>query len=165
MGALIGALIGWSIGAISGHDGVPVQVAWSGPVTLLAAAAVLGCLAYFLHQRLQVHRIRIDDRQAVAWLALGKAAALLGMLMAGGYLGFAVRFLGDLQTAGPRERVIRSIVAVVGGLAISFAALRLERACLVPPDDSDHPDRQDRSDRRDETDGSSGPDDGADDRH
>jgi hypothetical protein len=140
---LVGALIGWSIAAITGRDGMAVPVAWSGPVTLLAAAAVLSCLAYFLHQRLQVHRIRIDDRQAVAWLALGKAAALLGMLMAGGYFGFAVRFLGDLELDAPRARVIRSLVAIVGGVVISFAALRIERACLVPPNDSDHPDRHD----------------------
>ncbi|SDS48397.1 DUF3180 domain-containing protein [Microlunatus soli] len=137
VGALVGALIGWSIAAISGRDGIPIRVAWSGPITLLAAAAVLVCIAYVLHQRMQVNRIRVDDRQAVAWLALGKAAALLGMLMAGGYLGFAVRFLGDLQTDAPRERVIRSMVAVIGGVAITVAALRIERACMVPPRDDD----------------------------
>lgn len=112
-------------------------MAWSGPITLLVAAAVLGCIGYALHQRLQVHKLRIDDRQAVAWLALGKAAALLGMVMAGGYLGFAIRFVGDLQTEGPRDRVIRSLVAIIGGVAITVASLRIERACMVPPDDED----------------------------
>lgn len=123
-----------------------VGVAWSGPITLLAAAAVLACLAYTLHQRLQVHRLRIDDRQAVAWLALGKAAALLGMLMAGGYLGFAIRFLDQLDTGAPRERVIRSAVAILGGIAVTLAALRIERACQVPPDDDDEESGSDRSD-------------------
>jgi len=122
---------------VTGRDGSPAQVAWSGPVTLLAAAAVLVCLAYFLNLRLQVNRVRIPDRQAVAWLALGKAAAVVGALMAGGYFGFAVRFVTDLSIDAPRERVIRSIVAIVGGIAITVAALRIERACMVPPDD--HP--------------------------
>lgn len=122
-----------------------VGVAWSGPITLLAAAAVLGCIAYFLHQRMQVGRTRIDDRQAVGWLALGKAAALLGMLMAGGYFGFAIRFLADLQSEAPRERVIRSVVAIIGGIAITFASLRVERACMVPPDDDDDEHGRDRA--------------------
>ena len=119
---------------VTGRDGVPVRVAWSGPITLLAAAAVLVCIAYFLNLRLQVNRVRIPDRQAVAWLALGKAAAVVGALMAGGYFGFAVRFVTDLAIDAPRERVIRSIVAIIGGIAITLAALRVERACLVPPD-------------------------------
>lgn len=128
--------------AVSGQDGVPIRVAWSGPITLVAAAAVLGCIAVLLHQRLQVNHNRIDDRQAVAWLALGKAAALGGILMAGGYAGFAVRFLADLATEAPRERVIRSAVAIVGGVVISIAGLRIERALMVPPDD--HEDESDQ---------------------
>lgn len=138
---LVGALIGWTIAVVTGRDGAPAGVAWSGPITLLAAAAVLACIAYFLHLRLQVNRIRIPDRQAVAWLALGKAAAVVGALMAGGYFGFAVRFVTDLAVAAPRERVIRSIVAIIGGIAITLAALRIERACLVPPDDPQPKDR------------------------
>ncbi|WP_168207368.1 DUF3180 domain-containing protein [Microlunatus elymi] len=134
---LIGALVGWTIAAVSGFDGVPVGVAWSWPITLVAAAAVLFCIAYVLHQRLQVNRLRIDDRQAVAWLALGKAAALMGVVMAGGYAGFAVRFLAELTIEGPRERVIRSAVAIVGGVLITVAGLRIERALMVPTDDQD----------------------------
>jgi hypothetical protein len=140
---LIGALIGWTIAAVSGRDGVPARVAWSGPVTLLAAAAVVVCIAVLLHQRLQVHRRRIDPRQAVAWLALGKAAALVGALMAGGYAGFAVRFLTELDTEASRERVIRSGVAVLGGLVLTIAALRIERACEVPGGDDDGDDDED----------------------
>lgn len=134
---MIGALIGWSIGALTGRDGVPAEIAWSWPLTLLAAAAALGCIAFFLHQRMQVQRVRFDDRQAVSWLALGKAAALLGSLMAGGYVGFAIRFLGQLQVEGPRERVVRSLVAIIASIAITVAALRIERACMVPPSDDD----------------------------
>jgi lysylphosphatidylglycerol synthetase-like protein (DUF2156 family) len=126
---------------VSGRDGVPARVAWSGPITLLAAAAVTACIAYVLHQRLQVERRRIEPRQAVAWLSLGKAAALVGALMAGGYAGFAVRFLTQLETDASRERVIRSAVAVIGGIALTVAALRIERACEVPGGDDDEDDQ------------------------
>ena len=133
----IGALLGWTIGAITGRDGVAAGVAWSGPITLLAAGAILIGLAYVLHQRIQVSRLRIDDRQAVAWLALGKAAAVVGAVMAGGYVGFAIRFLPDLQIDGPRDRVIKSAVAVIGAVVVTIGGLRIERACEVPPSDSD----------------------------
>lgn len=135
---VIGLLIGWVIAAVTGSDGVAARVAWSGPVALLAAAAILGCVAYVLHQRLQVHRIRIDDRQAVTWLALGKAAAIMGAVMAGGYAGFAVRFLPDIAIEAPRERVIRSVIAIAGAIALMIAALRIERSCQAyDPDDED----------------------------
>lgn len=121
----------------TGTDGVPIRVAWSGPVTLLAAGAILTAIAYTLRQRLQVQRIRIEDRQAVAWLALGKASAVLGAVMAGGYLGFALRFLADLAIEGPRERVLRALVAIAGAALVTFGGLWIERACEVPPDDED----------------------------
>jgi hypothetical protein len=141
---LVGALIGWTIAVVSSRDGIPLRVAWSGPITLLAAGAVLACIAYVLHQRLQVHRIRIDDRQAVAWLALGKAAAVVGALMAGGYFGFAVRFVADVGTDASRARVIRSLIAMAGGIAIMLAALRIEKACLVPPGEDQNDGQQDQ---------------------
>lgn len=135
--ALVGALIGWTVAAVSGRDGVPVRVAWSGPVTLLAAAAVVVCISVVLHQRLHVQRRPIDARQAVAWLALAKAGALVGVLMAGGYAGFAVRFLTALETEAARQRVIRSAVAIVGGIAFTLAALRIERSLEVPGGDEE----------------------------
>ena len=143
--AAIGALLGWTIGALTGKDGVAAGVAWSGPITLLAAGAILSGLAFSLHQRLQVERSRIDDRQAVAWLALGKAAAVVGAVMGGGYVGFAIRFLPDLQIEGPRERVIKSAVAVVGAIVVTIAGLRIERACEVPESDSDDDDNADQA--------------------
>ncbi len=139
--ALIGALVGWTIAAVSGRDGVPVRVAWSGPVTLLAAAAVVVGLAVVLHQRLQIQHRPLEARQAVGWLALAKAAALVGVLMAGGYAGFAVRFLTGLETEASRQRVIRSAVAIAGGIAFTVAALRIERSLEVPGGDDDEDDQ------------------------
>ena len=40
----------------------------------------------------------------------------------------------------PRERVIRSAVAVVAGVALTVAGLLLERACKVPRTDDDEDD-------------------------
>ena len=104
---------------------------------MILAAALVGALAYNTHQRIQVRRERVEPSRAVAFLVLGKASALAGALVAGGYLGFALMFLGRLDAAAPRERVIRSAVAIVAGIALCIAGLRLERACKVPRDDED----------------------------
>lgn len=68
---------------------------------------------------------------------LGKAPALAGALVAGGYFGFALMFLGWLDADAPRERVIRSSVAMVAGIALCIAGLLLERACKVPREEED----------------------------
>jgi hypothetical protein len=56
-------------------------------------------------------------------------------------------FVTRLDAAAPRDRVIRSAVAVVASLALCGVGLLLERACRVPgrrsdddEDDSDTPD-------------------------
>lgn len=136
----IGVLAGLFMVLITGRDGVPPLVPWTGPITVLIIGLAVGALAYALHQRLQVHRIRIEPRLAVAWLAVGKAAALVGALLAGGYLGFGMRFVTQLSIEAPRERVIRSAVAVACGIGVAVAGLRVERACQVPDNDDEDSD-------------------------
>ena len=63
-------------------------------------------------------------------------------MVAGGYLGYAVAFVARFDAEGPRERVIRSLVAIVGGLALAAAGLLLERACRVPLDEDDERERR-----------------------
>ena len=92
-------------------------------------------LARSTHQQIQVRRERMEPQRAVAFLVLGKASALGGALVAGGYLGYALSFVGSFQAEGPRERVVRSLVAVAGGVGLGVAGLLLERACRVPVDE------------------------------
>ena len=118
-------------------DVIPPEVPWTAPIGLILVAALVGALAYATYQRIQVRREHIEPQRAVAFLVLGKASALAGALVAGGYLGFALMFLTRLDAAAPRDRVIRSAVAVVAGIVLSVMGLLLERACKVPtePDD------------------------------
>jgi hypothetical protein len=60
--------------------------------------------------------------------------------MAGGYFGFALRFLADLAIEAPRDRVIRSALAIVGAVVVSVGGLRIERACEVPEHDDEDSD-------------------------
>jgi hypothetical protein len=131
--AIFGALSGWLIVAASNSfDLVPPQVPWTAPVGVLLIAGLVGVFAYTTHTRIQVRKERMDPQRAVAFLVLGKASALAGALIAGGYLAFALMFVTRIDADAPRDRVIRSAVAVVAGVGLAIAGLLLERACRVP---------------------------------
>ena len=137
--ALLGGLCGWLVVvATNAFDVSAPQVPWTTPVGLVLISALVGVLAYSTHQRLQVRRMRMLPERAVAFLVLGKASALAGAVVAGGYLTYALLFVSRFDAEAPRERVLRSAVTVVAGVALSIAGLLLERACKVPgADDTD----------------------------
>lgn len=141
--ALFGGLAGWLLAVTtSALDVVAPSIPWSAPVGLFVVAALVGALAWSTHQQIQVRRARMEPQRAVAFLVLGKASALGGALVAGGYLGYALSFVGRFEADGPRERVIRSLVALVGGVALAVAGLLLERACKVPFDEDEERERR-----------------------
>jgi hypothetical protein len=142
--ALFGAVGGWLVVVVSNAlDMNPPLVPWTSPIALVLITALVGVLAYTTHQRIQVRRERVEPERAVAFLVLGKASALAGAVVAGGYLAYALLFVSRLDAEAPRERVIRSAVAVVAGIALGVAGLLLERSCKVPgTDDEDDDDDQ-----------------------
>jgi uncharacterized membrane protein YjfL (UPF0719 family) len=141
--ALFGALGGWVIFVSAGAlDLVPPSIPWTAPAGLILIMALVGVLAYTTHQRIQVRRERVEAQRAVGFLVLGKASALAGALVAGGYLTYALLFVGRLAVAGPRDRVIKSAIACVAGVGLCVAGLLLERACRVPDDHGDDEDEE-----------------------
>jgi len=136
--ALFGGLAGWLlVVTANAFDLIPPEVPWTAPIGLILLAALVGALAYSSHQRIQVRRERMEPSRAVAFLVLGKASALAGALVAGGYFGFALMFLTRIDAVAPRDRVIRSGIAVVAGIALCIAGWALERACKIPGEDAD----------------------------
>jgi hypothetical protein len=135
---LFGALGGWVIFVSAGAlDLVPPSIPWTAPVGLILITALVGVLAYTTHQRIQVRRERMEPQRAVAFLVLGKASALAGALVAGGYLAYALLFVGRIAVAAPRDRVIKSGIACLAGVGLCVVGLLLERACRVPDDRGD----------------------------
>lgn len=65
-------------------------------------------------------------------VALAKASALAGAVLAGVSLGFIVCLLGMLQAATPRTDMITAGVAFASSLVLLAAALYLENCCRVP---------------------------------
>ncbi|MBA3782993.1 MAG: DUF3180 domain-containing protein [Nocardioides sp.] len=137
-------LAGWAAaGLVLGRLWHPVAERFNGTaptvsllqgLVLFFVAAILGGTAWITWRAVHVRRERLEPQQAVNRLVLARACALVGALVAGGYAGYALSWLGnDAELAA--ERVWRSALAALGGVATASAAVLLERACRVRSED------------------------------
>lgn len=135
---LVGMVVGWLVRPVAERlVGAAPIVTWSQVLVLHVTALALLVVAWYTWRALQG-----DDRpgspmpayQAVNRLLLARACAYVGALVAGGYLGYAVSWLG-LSTELAEQRLLRSLLAAVGGITMVIAALLVERACRVRADD------------------------------
>jgi hypothetical protein len=132
---VVGLVGGWALRPLALRMGyAEPQVPLASVVLLLFVAAIVGGSAYLTRRVVRRDRQRLAPHQAVNRLVLGKAVALAGALIAGGYLGYAVAQLG-VGDASADQRLWRSVAAAVAGAACCAAALALEHACRVPPGD------------------------------
>lgn len=133
-------LVGWSVAGLVGGwllhplserlNGTAPVISWAQPLALYLVAAILGVTAHATWRSVHVRRQRLQPHQAVNRLVLARACALAGALVGAGYLGYALSWLGSHAELAD-ERILRSAVAAVGGLAAVVTALLLERACRV----------------------------------
>ncbi len=134
--AVAGLVLGWLWHPVAERltgTTAPV-ISWFQPAALWLVAGVIGITWWQTYRAVQVRRERLEPHQAVNRLVLARAGALVGALVAGGYAGYALSWLGDpAELAG--QRILRSVVAVLAGALMVVGALLLERACRVrkPP--------------------------------
>lgn len=135
---LVGLVAGWAVR--------PLMVAWDaaaprisvvqvGAVYLVALILLLAARA--THKALQRHAAPMRAHEAVNRLVLAKSCALVGALALGGYLGYALTWVG-VSAELASQRIVGSLVAALGAALIVTGALLLERACRVS-DDEDRP--------------------------
>jgi Protein of unknown function (DUF3180) len=130
---VVGGLLGYGVVAIAvWAGGIAPRLQWSSVIGLLAIGLLVGWLAYTTYRTVHRERGRIEPHRAVNLLLLAKASALAGALMAGGYVGFALPFVSQLDVVLPRERVIRAGCGALCGVALVVAGMLLEYACRVP---------------------------------
>lgn len=140
-------LLGWGLGALVGGwalrplfermSGTAPLVTWLQVLALLLVAAILAATAWGTWRAVHVRRERLDAQQAVNRLVLARACALVGALVAGGYLGYALSWVGSGAELS-RERIWLSLVAALGAGLTTLGALLLERACRVRDDGEAH---------------------------
>ena len=128
----LGLVVGWLVRRAAAYVGTPAPlVSWTQAAVLFLAAAILGVLAWHTRRALDGRLQRPEPHRLVNRLVLARASAIAGAFVAGGYLGYAVSWLGvGAELAG--ERATRSLLAGLGGLLVLMMSLWLERACRVP---------------------------------
>ncbi len=136
LSVMVGLVAGWLLHPVADRFGNPPIVSWLQPVALFVVAAVLLATAYITHRTLHVYRRWLEPHHAVNRLVLARASAVVGALVAGGYAGYAVSWLGVAAELGS-ERIVRSLLAALAGVLIVVGALLLERACRIRSDDQE----------------------------
>lgn len=132
---VLGLVIGWAVRPLSLRmDYAEPNVSFVSIGALFFVAAIIGGSAYVTRRTVRRNRFDLAHHQAVNRLVLGKSCALVGALLLGGYLGYAVAQLGVASPASG-TRLWHSVLAALGALAVTVAALLLELACRVPGSD------------------------------
>jgi hypothetical protein len=130
--ALVGLVLGWLLRSVSAAvNGTAPTVGWLPVLALLFVAAVVGAVAWATHRQLHRHHQRLEPHRAVNRLVLGKACALAGALVSGGYLGYALSWVGLSDAELAHQRLIHALVGGLAGALLVVASLLLERACRV----------------------------------
>jgi hypothetical protein len=116
--------------------GTAPVVSWLQPLAVLLVAGILGTTAYSTSRIVRQRPDLLLPHQAVNRLVLARSCALVGALALGGYLGYALSWVGN-EAELADERIWRSGVAAFAGLLVVVTALLLERACRVGSGDDE----------------------------
>jgi hypothetical protein len=134
--AIVGLVGGWLLHPLAERlGGTPPVVSWLQPLALLLVAGILGFTAFSTRRVVRQRPDLLAPHQAVNRLVLARACAFVGSLVLGGYLGYALSWVGNNAELAD-ERIWRSGAASLAGLLIVITALLLERACRVGSDDA-----------------------------
>jgi len=131
-----GLVVGVLIVRIAEH---PPRIGWGAAATLFVVSLVVLAAAWNTWQSLHRKHQRMTSDHAAKMLALSRSCVIVGALFFGGYGGFALSFVRDLDTEFGRERVLHGGVAALAALLLLAAALLLEWSCRLPEDDDEEP--------------------------
>lgn len=133
---LVTLVLGWGLRpATIRWLGTAPRVTWLQVLALVLVAVILAVVARSTYRTIHVRRQTLEPYQAVNRLVLAKACAIAGAAVAGGYLGYALAWVGIDEQELAGERLLRSALAGLAGVTIVLGSLALERACRVRRDE------------------------------
>jgi hypothetical protein len=133
--ACVALLVGWALRPLAlyaGHDAP--RVTWLQVTVIGFLALVLAGTAWVTWRELHVRRSWLEPHRAVNRLVMAKSCVVVGAVLAGGYTGSALSWLG-IEGEAAVGHIARAACAAVAGVTCVAAAIWLERACRVRDDD------------------------------
>ncbi len=138
LAALVGVVIGllYAI-VVTRTNGIPPTLTTVGVVSLGFVVLALAIAARYM-SRVARQTGPVDPHVAVRILALGRAGAVVGAVVAGVYVGIGIERVTSGLTAGAGGRqLLYAGLGTVAGLAVMAAGLVVEHACRRPDDPDD----------------------------
>jgi len=138
--AAVAAAVGWGLARlVDAYAGRSLPVPWTAPVAMAVLAVTVALWARGTRDRLarKPGTKPLEPLVAARSAALAMAASRTGALVAGFYAGVAAELVPAWDVPYVRERILVSLLTVLGGVLVAAAALWLERVCRLPPDTSD----------------------------
>ncbi|MBF4162622.1 DUF3180 domain-containing protein [Nocardioides acrostichi] len=133
----VGLVLGWLVKPISvALAGQAWLVSWTQPAVLLFVALAVGATARATQQQRRGKGASLEAHQGVNRLALGRATAYVGALVAGVYGGYAVAWLG-IPSDYAHRRLLWSGLAALAAAGVVGCGVLLERACRIVEDDDE----------------------------
>lgn len=133
--AVAGLVGGWLLHPVAERvRGTAPVVTWLQPISLFLVAAIVAGAAWSTWRTVQVRHEWLEPQRAVNRLLIARSCALVGALVAGGYFGYALSWIG-VDAALADQRAWRSLASGVAATLIVVAAVMLERACRVRSED------------------------------
>ena len=130
--ALVGLVIGWLVRPVSiARHGTAPMVGWLPVLALVFVAVIVGAVAWSTYRALHHRHERLAPHHAVNRLVLAKSCALAGAMVAGGYFGYALSWVGITDSDLAKQRLTHAVLAGLAGVGIVAGSLLLERACRV----------------------------------
>lgn len=128
-------IVGWLLRPVALYAGAEVpRVSWIQVAVIAFLALVLAGTAWLTWRELQVQRRWLEAHHAVNRLLLAKSCIVVGAILAGGYTGSALSWLG-IDGSAAAGHILRAGSAAVAGVTCVAAAIWLELACRVRDDD------------------------------
>jgi hypothetical protein len=124
-----GLVLGWLLRTLLvATQGPSPRVGWLPVGALFFVAVIIGSVAWSTYVALHRRHERIEPHRAVNRLVLAKSCALAGALISGGYLGYAVSWMGTTSDAAGLQ-ITQALLAALASVLIVAGSLGLERAC------------------------------------
>ena len=139
---VVGAGLGWSLfTAVDRFTGGVPQIPLAVAAVIAVLAALVGVEAWRTYRTIQLRRLPMAARRAVALVSLGKASLLGGAVLIGGYAAIAAFLARRLALNLPRGLLLGPVLACAASILLAAAGAFLERSCRIPgpPDESATP--------------------------